>query len=334
MFRSSKFPFILLLLFSPLLTTCTENKSDSIGSATELDVILDPAITSVTTDQVESSILQFRIQGVKEPFFERVSIQGSVSGKIPRSKNLLLILESGSILFNSTFFSLFDPQFLQTFTSSSNSVTLVKNDLFYSGQKVFIILTSQNTPDTKKYLNTLSQLTQKIVESSLRSISEEPVENYNEELSQTVFDSLGISVQIPSGFELTLSRQSSHAFWMRRGVGTKTEEWIVITPTDNPALPTDKEIEFKPIRNDLLAQLIQFSDGSIMKTNSAKMIDRSGLRFRGEWVTEPYPMAGIYSAKIFNSKNKMYYVEAGIYSPGRPRLLNLLRLEKSLNFNR
>jgi hypothetical protein len=76
MFRSSKFPFILLLLFSPLLTTCTENKSDSIGSATELDVILDPAITSVTTDQVESSILQFRIQGVKEPFFERVSIQG------------------------------------------------------------------------------------------------------------------------------------------------------------------------------------------------------------------------------------------------------------------
>ncbi|MBK6679287.1 MAG: hypothetical protein IPG53_04290 [Ignavibacteriales bacterium] len=98
MFRSSKFPFILLLLFSPLLTTCTENKSDSIGSATELDVILDPAITSVTTDQVESSILQFRIQGIKEPFFERVSIQGSVSGKIPRSKNLLLILESGSIL--------------------------------------------------------------------------------------------------------------------------------------------------------------------------------------------------------------------------------------------
>jgi hypothetical protein len=72
-----------------------------------------------------------------------------------------------------------------------------------------------------------------------------------------------------------------------------------------------------------------------MKTNSAKMIDRSGLRFRGEWVTEPYPMAGIYSAKIFNSKNKMFYVEAGGFTHrAGPRLLNLLRLEKSLNFNR
>jgi hypothetical protein len=334
MFRSNKLPLILLLLFLPLLTNCTENKSDSIGSVTELDIILDPNINFVTPEQIESSIYKFRIRGISESFFERVSIYRTVAGKIPRSKNLLLILESGSTLFNSTFSSLFDPQFLKTVNSSDNPVTLIKNDLFYLGQKVYIIVTGEKTPDPVKYLKTLSQLTDKIVESSIRSIRKEGVQNFNEELTQTLIDSLGISVQIPTGFEMTLLMNNTSSFLMRRGVGTKTEEWIVITPLNDSVISTIKENEFTQLRTKLLAHLIQFSDGSMMDTHTAVLIDAKALRFRGEWVTKPYPMAGSYSGKIVESKKGSFYIEAGIYSPGRPKTLNLLRLENTLNFNK
>lgn len=334
MFRSNKLPLILLLLFFPLLTNCTENKPDSIGSFTELDIILDTNIDFVTTEQIESSIYKYRIRGINESFIERVSIHRTVSGKIPRSKNLLLILESGSTLFNSTFLSLFDPQFLKTLNSLNSPVTLVKNDLFYEGQKVYIILTSEKSADPAKYLNTLSQLTNKIVESSMKLIRKEAVENFNEELTQTLIDSLGISVQIPTGFEMTLFNNDTSSFLMRRGVGTKTEEWIVISPLKDSVVSIIKENDFKQLRTKLLTPLIQFSDGSLMKTHTAVAVDDEALRFRGEWVTEPYPMSGSYSAKIVVSKKGMFYIEAGIYSPGRPKTLNLLRLENALNFNR
>lgn len=331
---SNKLPLVLILLFFPLLTNCTENRPDSIGSATELDVILDPKLNFVTVDQLESSIVKFRIRGFNEPYFERVSFQGTVQGKMPRSKNLLLILESGSPLFNSTFAGLFDPQFLETATSSANPVTLVKNDLFYQGQKVYIILMSGNKPDPKKYLNTLSQLVDKIVQSSIKSISQEQVENYNEEFSQTLFDSLGISIRIPVGFELSPLQNNNSSFLMRRGVGTKTEEWITLSPVADSIQVPKNEIEFRQMRTNILSQLIQFTDGSIMETPSAVIIDTDGLRFRGEWITKPYPMSGFYSGKLVESRKGLFYIEAGIYSPGRSKTLNLLRLENFLNYNR
>lgn len=331
---SNKLPLILIFFFIPLLTNCTENRPDSIGSVTELDVIHDPSINFVTVDQIESSIMKFRIQGFNEPFFERVSFQGTVQGKIPRSQNLLLILESGSPLFNSTFAELFDPQFLKSVASSDNPITLVKNDLFYQGQKVYIILISGNKPDPKKYLNTLSQLVDKMVQSSIRSIRQEQVENYNEELSQRLFDSLGISIRIPVGFELTPIKNNNSSFLIRRGVGTKTEEWITISPLTDSLESPKNEIEFRQQRTNILSQLIQFTDGSTMETPSAVMIDTDGLRFRGEWITKPYPMSGFYSGKLVESKKELFYIEAGIYSPGRSKTLNLLRLENFLNFNR
>ncbi|MBK7867056.1 MAG: DUF4837 family protein [Ignavibacteriales bacterium] len=331
---SNKIPLILLLLFFPFLTNCTENRPDSIGSVTELDVILDSSINLFTVDQIESSIVKFRVQGFNEPFFERVSFQGTVQGKIPRSKNLLLILESGSPLFNSTFAELFDPQFLKSVASSDNPITLVKNDLFYQGQKVYIILISGNKPDPKKYLNTLSQLVDKMVQSSIRSIRQEQVENYNEELSQTLFDSLGISIRIPVGFELTPMKNNNSSFLIRRGVGTKTEEWITISPLTDSLESPKNEIEFRQQRTNMLSQLIQFTDGSTMETPSAVMIDTDGLRFRGEWITKPYPMSGFYSGKLVESRKGLFYIEAGIYSPGRSKTLNLLRLENFLNYDR
>ncbi len=334
MFRSNKFPLILLLLFFPLLTNCTENKPESIGFVTKLDIILDPDIHFVTPEQIESTIYKYRIRGINESFIESVSIHMAVPAKIPRNKNLLLILESGSPVFNSTFSSLFDPQFLKTVDASVSPVTLVKSDLFYHGQQVYIILTGKKTADPVNYLNTLSLLINKMVESSIRSIRGEAVKDYDEELTRTLVDSLGISVQIPTGFEVSLFKNNLSSFLLRRGVGTKTEEWIVITPLNYSFVSPIKGNAFKQLRTKLLSQFIQFSDGSLMHTQSADAIDSAGLRFRGEWVTNPYPMSGIYTGKIVESKKGKFYIEAGIYSPGRSKSLNLLRLENYLNFNK
>lgn len=334
MFHSNKLFLFLLLLFFPLLTNCTEKKPDSIGFSSELDVILDPNIDYISTEQVETSIYKFRIRGIDEPFFEQVSIRLKDSVKIPRNKNLLLILESGSPLFNNTFADLFDPQFLKSLSSSDYPVTIVKNDLFYRGQRVYIILTSPDKIDTPKLFTILSQMTEKIIISSIGKIRNEIVENYDEKLSQILADSLGIPIQIPIGYQLVLSKNDNTSFLMRRGVGSKTEEWIVITHLTSSVVPPQNRDEFIKFRTKVVSQLIQFSDGSLMQTRSAEVIDSAGFRFRGEWVTEPYPMSGIYTGKIVKSKKGKLYIEAGVYSPGRSKTLNLLRHENFLNFNR
>lgn len=331
---NNRLQIVLFLFFSPLLSNCTDNKSESIGSITEVEVILDKNINFVTRDQIEASIVKFRIRGINEPFFETIEIHGSVPGKIPRSKNLLLILESGSPLFNSTFAELFDPQFIRAVNSSNKPITLIKNDLFYLGQTVYIILMSPGKVTPSKFLNSLSQLINKMILSSIKSLRREDFENFNYELSHSLADSLQISIKIPPGFELIPLKNYNSSVLMRRGVGTKTEEWITVTSLSDSFWSPRNEIDFKQLRDNLQSKLIKFSDGSLMTTNSAVRLDTEGKRFRGEWVTEPYPIAGFYSGKFVESKKGIFYIEAGIYSPGRSKTLNLLRLENILNFNR
>lgn len=330
MFRFSLSKLVSLLLVSSLFVGCDHELSESSGKINEIQVITDELISESQKTAIDSISQTVSLDGLNEPFFESITFIKPDFSKIPSGKNLLIILNITSQVMKERFIDIFSNRVILTVQKNNSPLVIKKENLFYKDQAVWFVLYSSAAPIENflkgKFLNLLENIRDDGIKISFNT---EHKSEYEKALSDSVKSITGITIRIPLGFQAVTTVKSGSNLLFRRGVGTKTEEWIIIAELAQSQNLKDST-ERANLRDKILEQMILYTDGSVMKTGKV-IIDKSDINyFRGDWITSPYPMAGLYTAKILKTNGKTYFVEGGIYSPGRSKVLNLLRLENML----
>ncbi|MBN8544778.1 MAG: DUF4837 family protein [Ignavibacteria bacterium] len=331
MFRCSNFRFSsLLLLLSLIFISCNNQQPESSGKLTDIQIITDETVTGSQKGIVDSVISTVSLDGMSEPFFESVTFIKQNFDKTPSGKNLLIFLRTSSSLMNQRFKSIFRDEVISRAEKGSEPVIIRKENLFFNGQTVWFLIYGREFNLDSFLTSSSVSLIQKIKDNCLStSRSEKKPEKYEKEISDSVKLIHGIDFKIPVGFEAALPLNKKGFSLLRRGAGTKTEEWILIAEITDTISNYDTSQIIK-IRDVVIPKAIVYRDGSVMKTGRLLLDSIVINSFRGDWTTSPYPMAGVFTGRILKLGTKVFYIEAGIYSPGRPKTLNLLRLENMI----
>lgn len=331
MFRCNLFRFYFpLFLFSLALISCNNQLPESSGKITEIQIITDETVTGSQQEIIDSVISSVSLEGLNEPFFESVTFIKQNFDKTPSGKNLLIFLRTSSGLMAQRFKNIFSNEVISGAETGSEPVIIRKDNLFYNGQTVwFMIYGREFNLDTFLTASSVT-LIQKMKDDCLNiSRSSKIPEKYEKEISDSIKLVSAVDIRVPVGFEPALPL--NHKGWslLRRGAGTKTEEWILVAEIPDTGSLSDTS-QMRNIRDDVIRKAIVYRDGSVMKTGRLFMDSTLNNSFRGDWTTSPYPMAGVFTGRILKQGTKTFYIEAGIYSPGRPKTLNLLRLENMI----
>jgi hypothetical protein len=324
-----------IFLFLPLLffSNCTNHKPTSLGKINELQIITDSSVSTKEINQIDSIYLTMQVRGIDESFFERIIFHSTPLNNTFLSKNLSVILNINSSVFSNYFQRYFSKEALVRVRISTAPVLFFQNDLFAENQLVSFILFSDKNSISSFFKQKLSTFADELLSRTLFQFEKEyHISEGEPEISELILSRWALKVEIPKGFEVVTKSKNIRYLLLRRGAGTKTEEWIFFSEIESKQLMNIDSSAFIQFRNRLADEIVSFSDSSKMKTKEITFVSERSLIFRGEWYSEPYPMGGMFSGKIIQIKDKTIYVEAGIYSPGRNKTMNLLRLEKGLKY--
>lgn len=318
--------YSLLFSISLFLTGCKNDSPGVSNDPTQLTVITLKGIPRAVQDSLEVKLGNVKLPGTTEPFFSSVTYPAYDRGNLPKNSDILFLVSTAGARSDSSFGRVFSTDLLSRVAGDDEALFLKKEDLYRKGQTVWFVLYHSDTGLQKFITSRFDAAAATIMSTCIRRImsADQSRSRYEKELSVDIQDKWGIGLRLPEGFEKNDSISSSHSLF-RRGAGTKTEEWILIG-----AVSGSPEMKPDELRDRATRETIRYQDGSTMRTvSSFEYLGKPGF-FRGNWETTPYPMAGVFTARLLDKGGKMIYIEAGIYSPGRNKTLNLLRLEKLL----
>lgn len=320
------FSFFLLLSTIFVITGCKRENSFVANDPTQIAVIDLSGTDRRIIERLDSTLNEVQLPGTTEPFFSSVEFGPFNSEKMPETPNLFLLVSTATVKSDTALGRLFSKDVLSKADISDEAVFIKRESLFYDGQIVWFLVYNSNEGLQRFIVNRISSASATMMSTNInRIISRDGTgSRYDRELSAAITREWGIELKLPDGFEEVDSLRSGNALY-RRGAGTKTEEWMLISEIKGV-----DSIAIDSVRDVVTGKLIRYQDGSQMKTvSSFNYLGRSGY-YRGKWETSPYPMAGLFTARILKKGSRALYIEAGIYSPGRNKTSNLLRLEKLL----
>ena len=327
-FSPGKFRFLIPSIFFLFLAISGCDKKDEIPQSdpTHLEVLLSYDTTNSLTERIDSFFRAIYLPGTNEPFFDEVPVSVYQPGKIPRVPNLLLILSTSTIANDTLLHRIFTKPLLAKVTRGNRAEFFMKENLFYTGQTLWIVVYTKPAELEELISNRFTLISATIMSTSITKVLKRDIGKSGKEssLSEEVRVVAGVDLKVPEGFEKVKGTPAG-SILLRRGAGTKTEEWILINELQNVQMTFSMGI-----RDSITAKIIRYQDGSAMKSISMFNYLGDGSYFRGSWETYPYPMAGVFTSRVLNKGKKRIYIEAGIYSPGRNKTLNLLRLEKMI----
>ncbi len=315
-----------ILIFLLAITGCDKKQEIPHSDLTHLEVLVSNGTTSTLTEKIDSLFRGVYLPGTKEPFFDVVPVNVYQTGKVSRVSNLLLIVSTSAIAKDTLLQRIFTKTLLARVTRGSRAEFFMKEDLIYTGQTLWVIVYNKPAELEELISSGFNLVSATMVSTCInKMIKRETVKSGEESsLSEEIQSIWGLELRIPEGFEKIKGTSAGSAL-LRRGAGTKTEEWLLIHELQNGS-----DTVTARLRDSIIMKLIKYQDGSVMKTVSMFNYLGDNLHFRGSWETHPYPMAGIFTSRVLIRGKKRIYVEAGIYSPGRNKTLNLLRLEKMI----
>lgn len=318
------YSFLLSFLF--LIAGCKNQDSSPSIDPTQLTVISPGGIRQEILDSLEVKLTYANLPGTAEPFFSAVNFLKYNRENLPANADLLILVSTANVLSDSSFGRFLSPGLISRVTKDDDVLFLKKDDLFRMGQTIWIILYNSDSGLRNFVAARFPAAVATIISTNIKRVMayDQPRSRYEEGHSEEILVEWGIDLRLPEGFERVDSLPSGRSLF-RRGAGTKTEEWMMISGISDSVLGNPDEL-----RDRVLKETIRYQDGSSMRTTSyLEYLGKPGY-FRGNWETSPYPMAGIYTARFLSKGSGIIYIEAGIYSPGRNKTLNLLRLEKLL----
>ncbi len=317
-------PPILFLILA--ISGCGKREEIPQSDPTRLEILLSSGTTSTLTEKIDSIFRAIYLPGTKEPFFDEVPVSVYQPGKIPRVPNLLLIVSTSTIAKDTLLQRIFTKPLLARVTRGNRAEFFMKEDLFYTGQTLWIVVYNKQSELEELISSRFASISATIVSTSINKVLKRDAGKSGEEtsLSEEIRSFWGIDPKVPEGFEKVKGTPVGSVL-LRRGAGTKTEEWILIHELKNDSLTFSVEM-----RDSITSKIMKYQDGSTMKSVSTFNYLGDSSHFRGSWETYPYPMAGVFTSRVLNRGKKRIYIEAGIYSPGRNKTLNLLRLEKMI----
>lgn len=379
----------LLLLIALTLFGCKPGKEDSYGNKTEMSVLLSADISDSNRQLQDSLLTDLKLPGTDEPFFSDINFRSIATDNIPRTANILIVTTVNNLKNSEELKGIFSEKLLKRVVQNNTPVFLKKDNLFYDDQLVWFILCNGNDDLSRflkeQYNSVLATVMSTNISKIISKAGRKP--RIERDLKEEVTEKWGIELQVPEGFESAAKPSDSYTM-LRRGAGTKTEEWIFIaeikgftpsavdssggigssfrtsggkgdkntaadkltvvngsleksgqsnkgTATEGEALIGDENNSLTgmqryiaDLRDSLLLNAIKYNDGSRMRTTQLQFYSGDKSLFRGMWETNPYPMAGLFSGRVLKKEGRSFYLEVGVYSPGRNKTLNLLRLEK------
>ncbi len=319
--------FSFLLLTSVfLLAGCKSGTSYVPTDPTQITVVDFSGTERQIIEVLDSALNSVQLAGTSEPFFSSVEIRPLDRGKLPQSSNLLILISTATLQTDTALKRIFSKEVLDKTLRSDEALFIKRDNLFFEGQVAWLLL-YPTTKGLQSFIDTrLSPAIATIMSTNINRIitRNQPDSRYEKDISALIIRDWAIDLKLPEGFEAIDSLSRGSALY-RRGAGTKTEEWILISDIKDA-----DSIGINSLRDSITERLIRYQDGSKMRTVTGFEYLGSPGYYRGRWETAPYPMAGLFTTRIVKQGKKTIYIEAGIYSPGRNKTLNLLRLEKLL----
>lgn len=318
------YSFLLSFLF--VLAGCKNQDSGPSIDPTQLTVISPGGIPEEILDSLEVTLTNANLPGTAEPFFSAVNFRKYNRENLPTNTDLLILVSTAAALSDSSLGRVLSPGLIARVTKDNEVLFLKKDDLHRKGQTVWFVLYHSDSGLRNFVTARFPAAVATIISTNIRKVMsyDQSRSGYEEGHSEEILAEWGIDLRLPEGFERVDSVPSGRSLF-RRGAGTKTEEWMMICGISDSIDGNPDEL-----RDKAVMESIRYQDGSSMRTTSyLEYLGKPGY-FRGKWETSPYPMAGVYTARLLTKGGGIIYVEAGIYSPGRNKTLNLLRLEKLL----
>lgn len=319
--------FYSLLLFSLfVLAGCKNPDSSPSIDPTQITVISPGGIPVDILDSLEVTLAKANLPGTAEPFFSAINSLSYNRENLPTNADLLILVSTAAALSDSSLGRVLSPGLISRVTKEDEVLFLKKDDLYRKGQTIWFILHNSDSGLQKFVAARFPAAVATMISTNIKRVMayDQSRSRYEKGHSEEILAEWGIDLRLPEGFERVDSVPSGSTLF-RRGAGTKTEEWMMISGISG-------SIEGNPdeLRDNAVKESIRYQDGSSMRTTSyLEYLGKPGY-FRGNWETSPYPMAGVYTARLLSNGGGIIYIEAGIYSPGRNKTLNLLRLEKLL----
>jgi len=337
------FRYLIFLLIPICLFSCDlretaqqhENLPRAIGQPSEIFIVMDSAQWEGKLGSEIRNIFGEVVPTIPrpEPYFDLKYFQPkSFQGFIRKQKNIMFVTVLGDkSRGNRRLKSYFTDESLKMIENDPSLFMYPKKDEFARGQDVLHLFSE--TPEI--LMENLSQNKQKILD-YYGNLEEERIYKgfysvqYEKGISNIVEEKLGCEIKVPEGFEI--ASQDDKFVWLRNFSPDIDQNvfisWVEYTSEDLFSLDSLLQLRtelskpyilYKP--EDPESYLLTETDNFNVFRKELNFKGLYAVELRGLWKLNKYYMGGpfISYAMVDESTNRLYYIEAFLYSPGKPQ---------------
>ena len=350
--------FLAISIVSICLSSCSESqrkgfeiKNMAIGKAGSVLVVAEDYLWEGTLgDTVRGQLAQsFGVLPQEEPTFDIKHVTGEKFKGFNRELRaivLLAVLPDGKET-SRAIAELLGPERIQKAKNDPNYTTIMLDDLWSKGQKIFIFFGQNEAQLTEAFskrqqtvINTINELDKKQLNAT----------NYqsgkNKLLNQKIQEDLGFSITLPGNYELAIYDSLSQAIWVRKETGSTSNNILIhtIPYTDQNQLTRENLIAE---RDSLGRQFItSAAEDAYMLTDKKNLgiqykeqeiNGNFAIQAQGLWKMHNDFMGGPFSSYLIHDKEggKLVFVDGFIHAPGKPKRPLIQQIDliiKSLTF--
>ncbi len=337
------FRYLAFLLSSVCLFSCDlretaqqhENLPRAIGQPSEVFIVMDSAQWEGKLGKEIRSIFGEVIPTLPrpEPFFDiKYFAPKNFQGFIRKQKNIMFVTVLGDkSRGNRRLKSYFTDESLKMIEEDPSIFMYPKEDEFARGQNVLHLF--GETPEI--LIENLENNRSKIKD-YYRNTEEERIYKgfysvkYEQGISKLIKENLGCELKVPAGFEI--ARQDDKFIWLRNFSPDIDQNIFIswVNYTSEELFSLDSLLQLRTeISKPYILYKPEDPESYLLTETENFNVFRKELNFKGLyavelsglWKLNKYYMGGpfISYAMVDESTNRLYYIEAFLYSPGKPQ---------------
>ena len=315
-FIPSMWRFVLFAIL--ILTSCSKQKPDSIGSYNEFYVFADPAVKK-TTKNVLSIALEKKITTPRtEKIFSLKWGNFDNLGEYANRRNLIFLVSlKGQGKVSSWVRNSFTPEVLRA-VENDEVFVLTQLNVFAKPQTVYYLVGRNPEELAAKILiesDYLFSLADSLVNYHLTDWLYKGFfdERENKKLSTQIAQQYGFRIRIPPLYNL--DKSDTNFIWLRK---LDPEQWVFVyfEATDDSTLSFDWWLD----RRNKVGKLYYEGDVVIDTTvtaEKASIAGASAIRYRGLWMNPKEIIGGPFISYFFYEPNqkRKYIVDCAVFAP-------------------